>query len=126
MTVRARREAPSRAPERRRAPEARGRAASPVPSAGTIAAMRRRAGLVWIPVIAALLGGIVWVNVAKLRVTRQTSAVVQQSQRVEEESRRLAARLGKSDGSVGTRAEARLNMRLPAEGEVKPLDPVVR
>jgi hypothetical protein len=135
VTARARSAAAARpraatAPAPRRAP--RPAPARPAPtrrrSATGAARLRRprlRLGLGLIPLGALLLGGIVWVNVAKLQLTTQTSAVVERAQRAEAESIRLEAQLGQRNGVVVSRAQDRLGMILPGD-EVTFLDPPVR
>lgn len=128
MTARARREAAAPAATPRRAPGGAARTAPrPRPVRRTASARRPRfrMGVLWIPVIAVLLGGIVWVNVAKLQMTTTTSRVVDRAQRVEAETVRLRARLGQRNAVVIDRAQDRLDMRIPAEGDVEFLDPVV-
>jgi|GEM_PF-5184572 len=82
---------------------------------------RARMGLAWIPLLALLLGGIVWVNVAKLQLTTETSRVMRASQQAESDSIRLQARLAQSRPLIAERARARLDMRQPTR--VRFLDP---
>lgn len=79
-----------------------------------------RMGLLAVPLIAALLGGIVWINVAKLNVTAQTGAVLEQSRSVESDNVRLQGQLEQRNSQVIDDAQARLGM-VPA-----PNDQVVR
>lgn len=121
---------PLRAPAARPEPRPAQRRAAPRPARRPPAPAqrpraRRRArpgGLAWIPVLALLLGGIVWVNVAKLRVTTTTSQVVQRAQAVESETVRLRARLGQERPAIAERAQTQLGMRYPS-GPVTYLDP---
>ena len=62
------------------------------------------------PVIALMLGGIVWINVSKLALTTQTSALVQETRQVEGEAVLLNAELGQRDNEVTSRAKAELGM----------------
>ncbi len=62
------------------------------------------------PVIALMLGGIVWINVSKLTLTTQTSALVQETRQVEGETVLLNAELGQRDNEVTARAKSELGM----------------
>jgi hypothetical protein len=57
-----------------------------------------------------MLGGIVWINVSKLGLTTQTSALVQETRQVEGETVLLNAELGQRDNEVTARAKAELGM----------------
>ena len=50
---------------------------------------RVRLGRLAIPLIALVLGGIVWINVAKLTLTHETGQVIEQARSVEAETARL-------------------------------------
>jgi hypothetical protein len=63
-----------------------------------------------IPLVALLLGGIVWVNVARLNLTTRTSATVERYRGVQAEIVRLKATLAQRDGEVIDRARTRLGM----------------
>jgi hypothetical protein len=77
---------------------------------------RRRAWWLLVPVVALLLGGIVWVNVAKLTLTAETGAVVERARAVEAETVRLEAELERADAAVVDRARDQLDM-VPARGD---------
>lgn len=77
---------------------------------------RRRAWWLLVPVVALLLGGIVWVNVAKLTLTAETGAVVDRAWAVEAETVRLEAELERADAAVVDRARDQLEM-VPARGD---------
>jgi hypothetical protein len=64
----------------------------------------------WIPLVAMLLGGIVWVNVAKLQLTTQTSRVVERANQVQSETIRLNAALQQRNAEVRDEARRRLGM----------------
>ncbi|MEQ9335582.1 MAG: hypothetical protein RJQ03_00150, partial [Miltoncostaeaceae bacterium] len=95
-------------------PEPRRRAAAP-------ARPRPRLGLLVIPLIALLLGGIVWINVSKLAFTAETGRVVEQARVTEAEVVRLRAQLERADATVVDRAQVRLGMGLPAASSITPL-----
>jgi len=104
-----RRPAPRRAPQRRRAPTKRSRAATP--AAGIpVAAVRRTAGAVgdiadsglmvrltrgrlWIGLLAALLVGIVGLNVLSLSFSSSAGRLAERSQTIERENSVLRAKL---------------------------------
>jgi cell division protein FtsL len=67
-------------------------------------------------VVALLLFGIVWVNVAKLGLTTQTGAVVERSRAIEAQNLRLETRLERRDATVIDRAREDLGM-IPSSGE---------
>ena len=75
-----------------------------------------------IPLVALVLGGIVWVNVAKLTVTHQTGAVIEKARAVEAETARLKSRFEQRNATVIARAEKRLGMVSPPSSEVTYLD----
>lgn len=77
---------------------------------------RRRAWWLLVPVVALLLGGIVWVNVAKLTLTAETGAVVERAWAAEAETVRLEAELERADAAVVDRARDQLEM-VPARGD---------
>lgn len=85
------------------------------------AVRRRRLGLLIIPLIALLLGGIVWVNVSKLAFTAETSRVVERARVVESDNVRLQTQLDRANSTVIDRAESRLGMGLPADSSITPL-----
>ncbi|MCC6832217.1 MAG: hypothetical protein IT200_12795 [Thermoleophilia bacterium] len=123
MTARARGAAAARPRPRTReeAPRPRPRQV-PAPRA---AARRRpvarpRGIALWIPAVAILLGGIVWVNVARLQLTDQTSRVIERSSAVRSEMLRLEAKFNQQNASVQEQARTRLRMDQPAsDGDVK-------
>ncbi|HLE44459.1 MAG TPA: hypothetical protein VJB36_10620 [Methylomirabilota bacterium] len=68
--------------------------------------MRAPLRLLLIPVALLVLGGIVWINVAKLGVTRETAEIVKQNQSLEAQIAQLDARLADLRSKVYTGAEA--------------------
>lgn len=114
MTVRARRAAPeppareSRAPSRRPQVAVRG-------GVRRMTARRPRMGLLWIPLVALLLAGIVWINVAKLNLTTQTSRVIESQQQVQADTQRLKNNLDENSSLLVGRATDRLGMTQPDE-----------
>ncbi|MEW6582386.1 MAG: hypothetical protein AB1416_06465, partial [Actinomycetota bacterium] len=66
-----------------------------------------RLGLLVVPLVALFLGGVVWVNVAKLSLTTQTAAVVERARAVEAENAQLEARLARQKARVMSQARAR-------------------
>ena len=81
-----------------------------------------RLGRLAIPLIALILGGIVWVNVAKLTLTHQTGQVIERARTVEAETARLKSRFEQRNATVIARAEKRLGMVSPASDAVTYLD----
>ena len=75
-----------------------------------------------IPVIALVLGGIVWINVAKLTLTHETGKVIERARSVEAETARLKSRFEQRNATVIARAEKRLGMVSPPSSEVTYLD----
>lgn len=71
---------------------------------------RVRLGLAAIPVIAVLLGGIVWIAGAQLALTNRTSELAQQFRQVQAEARRLQAQVALGQGAVAVQAAQRLGM----------------
>ncbi|MCU0308547.1 MAG: hypothetical protein MUE51_12415 [Thermoleophilia bacterium] len=69
-----------------------------------------RLGWLLIPLAALLLGGVVWVNVARLQLTTQTSTTVERYRGVQAEIVQLRARLAQRDGDVIEQARRRLGM----------------
>lgn len=115
------------APAPRPAPDARPRREAqprPRPRTAPRSRTRLRSARVIIPIIALILGGIVWVNVAKLALTNQTGQVIERSRSVESETARLKATLEAKNASVRRNAEQRLGMVEPAPGAVGYLDPL--
>ena len=106
------RPAPARRPQARPRPVARRRAT------------RVRLGPLVIPIIALVLGGIVWVNVAKLSLTNQTGQVIEQSRTVEAQTARLKSQLEQLDARVRDNAQKRLGMVSPEGDSVTYLDPL--
>lgn len=103
---------PHRAPERVPAPRRR---------SAPRARPRVRLGMLVIPLIALLLGGIVWINVSKLAFTAETGRVVEQARVAEAENVRLRAQLDRAEATVVDRAQLRLGMGLPAASSITPL-----
>jgi hypothetical protein len=77
-----------------------------------------------IPLIAIVLGGIVWVNVEKLALTNETGKVMERSRAVEAQTARLQSRLDQLDARVRDNAQKRLGMVLPSGDSVTYLDPL--
>ncbi len=74
-----------------------------------------RLGRLAIPIVALVLGGIVWVNVAKLTLTHETGQVIERARSVEAETARLKSRFEQRNATVIARAEKRLGMVVAAE-----------
>jgi hypothetical protein len=118
------RAAPRTAPAPAR-PRPRARpAARPARSRSTRGGRRARVrlGRLAIPLIALVLGGIVWINVAKLTLTHETGQVIEQARSVEAETARLKSRFEQRNATVIARAEKRLGMVSPPSSEVTYLD----
>jgi hypothetical protein len=113
---------PPARPRPREAPRPRPRSA-PRPQARARARTRLRMGPLIIPLIALLLGGIVWVNVAKLSLTDQTGTAIERSRSIEGETARLASTLQSHEGSIRRNAEKRLGMVAPPDDGVTYLTP---
>jgi cell division protein FtsL len=114
-------------PRRRAAPAPRPRPRPrPVPRAAPRRAARPRArvrlGRLVIPVIALVLGGIVFVNVAKLTLTNQTGQVIERARSVESETARLQSALEQRNARVRQNAQRRLGMESPGGDSVTYLD----
>jgi hypothetical protein len=77
-----------------------------------------RLGLAVIPVIALMLGGIVWITSAQLALTSQTSQLAQRYREVQAETRRLQAQLALGQGAVAAQAGSRLGMVQAPSGSV--------
>ncbi|MGE0028384.1 MAG: hypothetical protein AB7O78_00885 [Thermoleophilia bacterium] len=87
---------------------------------------RMRLGPLVIPIIALVLGGIVWVNVAKLSLTNDTGKVMERSRGVEAQTARLQSQLDQLDARVRENAMKRLGMVMPSGDSVTYLDPLAR
>lgn len=96
----ARRPATKSAP-RRATPPARPRAVAPR------ARTRPRLRILLIPLAALLLGGIVWLNVAKLAVTTETTRVVERARATESQLLRLQGKLAQQEAAVVSLARKR-------------------
>lgn len=75
--------------------------------------------LAWIviPLFAILLGGVVWVNVARLNLTTQTGRTVDMYDQVQGDILKLRAKLAEKDGQVVDQAAKRLGMiQAPGSG----------
>jgi len=107
------RPAPARRPQGRPRPAARPRAS------------RVRLGPLVIPIIALVLGGIVWVNVAKLALTNETGQVIEQARTVEAQTARLKSQLEQLDARVRDNAQKRLGMVQPPGDSFTYLDPLL-
>jgi cell division protein FtsL len=81
-----------------------------------------RLGRLVIPLIALVLGGIVWVNVAKLTLTNETGQVIQRARSVESETARLQSALEQRNARVRQNAQRRLGMESPSGDSVTYLD----
>jgi hypothetical protein len=95
----------------------------PRPAARPAARRRRsrsrvRLGRLVIPIVALLLAGIVWVNVAKLTLTNETGRVIQQARSIEAETARLKNQLAQRNARVIDQAGRRLGMELAPTEEV--------
>jgi hypothetical protein len=83
---------------------------------------RLRLGRLAIPLVALILGGIVWINVAKLTLTHETRQVIERARSVEAETARLKSRFEQRNATVIARAEKRLGMVSPPSSDVTYLD----
>ncbi len=114
MTARAgARVAPSPRPRPRTRPEAPLRVAPSRPRTRPSARRARRRlprSRIVIPVIALLLGGIVWVKVSQLTLVTRTSQAIERYQAVKSETLRLNTELARRDGDVIRLARTRLGM----------------
>ena len=81
-----------------------------------------RLGRLVIPLIALVLGGIVFVNVAKLTLTNQTGQVIEKARSVESETARLQSALEQRNARVRQNAQRRLGMESPSGDSVTYLD----
>ena len=98
------------------------RPARPRPARAGSRRTRVRLGRLAIPLVALVLGGIVWINVAKLTLTHETGQVIEQARSVEAETARLKSRFEQRNATVIARAEKRLGMVSPPSSEVTYLD----
>ncbi len=117
------------APARAARPQPRpGARPQPRPRPRPVARPRRRSrvrlGPLVIPIIALVLGGIVWVNVAKLALTNDTGKVMERSRGVEAQTARLQSQLDQLDARVRENAMKRLGMVMPSGDSVTYLDPL--
>jgi hypothetical protein len=100
------RAATARQPARKAAPKRH--AAPPRPRAVAPRARRRtRPRILLIPLAALLLGGIVWLNVAKLAVTTETTRVVERSRAAEAAIAEMRGKLARQEAQVMGTARAR-------------------
>ncbi len=114
---------PAPAPDARpRRPAARP-VARPRPRRAARPAARLRSAKVVIPLIALLLGGIVFINVATLSLTNRTGQVIERERSLESENARLKAVFEGKDAAVRRIAQDRLGMVEPGPGEARYLDP---
>lgn len=117
--------APARTARPQPRPDARPR---PRPRPRAVPRSRRRStvrlGPLVIPIIALVLGGIVWVNVAKLALTNDTGKVMERSRAVEAQTARLQSQLDRLDARVRENAQKRLGMVMPSGDSVTYLDPL--
>jgi cell division protein FtsL len=119
--------AASAEPRRRAAPAPQPRPRPrPVPRTAPRRAARPRTrvrlGRLAIPLIALVLGGIVFVNVAKLTLTNQTGQVIERARSVESETARLQSALEQRNARVRQNAQRRLGMGSPSGDSVTYLD----
>lgn len=64
-----------------------------------------------------MLGGVVWINVARLNLTTQTGRTVDMYRQTQSDILKLRARLAEKDGEVVDRAATRLGMvQAPGSG----------
>lgn len=112
-TLPRRREAPAPRSRPRPRPAPRTR---PRPPAARRAPRQFPTGLILLPLIALLLGGIVWINVAKLDLATETGRVIEQSRAIQVETVTLRGQLERQDVLVTSRAEEQLGMEA-APGE---------
>ena len=117
--------APARTARPQPRPDTRPR---PRPRPRAVPRSRRRTGVrlgpLVIPIIALVLGGIVWVNVAKLALTNDTGKVMERSRAVEAQTARLQSQLDRLDARVRENAQKRLGMVMPSGDSVTYLDPL--
>jgi uncharacterized protein HemX len=118
MSVRAARSAAPRRPAERARPRpaAPGRPRPRALPGGAGRAWRLPLGRLLIPVLTLALGGIVWVNVAKLTLTTQATAVTERARAVEAEAAQLEARLAQQEARVIQLARARGMVPVPSDG----------
>lgn len=95
---------PARRPDERQRPRTRPQA---VPSSRrrSRTRFRLRLGLTVIPLIAVLFGGVVWLNSAKLAITKQQGQVARDTVGVSEELSILKSSQAQWDGKVVKKAE---------------------
>lgn len=113
--------APAR-PGPRARPDGRPARPRPRPAGARRRRGRVRLGRLAIPLIALLLGGIVWINVAKLTLTHETGQVIERARSVEAETARLKSRFEQRNATVIARAEKRLGLESPPSADVTYLD----
>jgi len=113
-------------PRSRASHDPRARPAAPRPRPRAVPARSRRVGLrlgpLVIPLIALVLGGIVWVNVSKLALTNETGKIIERSRVVEGQTARLKSDLEQRDAAVRRNAQITLGMVSPGPDSVTYLD----
>ena len=113
---------PDEAPRRRQpAPERRPRSQSRSRSQHrrrTRTLPRVRGGWLWLPIVTLALGGIVWINVARLQLTRQTSDVITRAAVIDAQNARLADQLERQSAAIENLASARLGMTRATDGQI--------
>jgi hypothetical protein len=93
-------------------------AARPRPRGRTRSERRVASGIVWIAVFSVLLGGIVALNVAVLRLNIRLDQLGQERAKLRGDNASLAAQLSSATASARTEADARRQMHLvPAEAQ---------
>ncbi len=102
---------PARRPDERPRPRPQA-----VPAARRRPRIRVRLGLAVIPVVAILFAGVVWLNSAKLALTKQQGQVARSSVLVREELSALKSQQAQSDSRV-TKAAELMGMIQPTSGD---------
>jgi hypothetical protein len=125
MSARAR----AAAPARRRAATAPARA-RPLeqprptrrPSSRTAARPRRHVHVLvrwmWVPALAVMLGGIIWINAATLRLSTRSSLTIQRANEAQSEIINLNAALQQEDAQVRIAATRMLGMKQETSAQV--------
>lgn len=101
------RAAAARQPARKAAPKRAAPAPARPRAVAPRARTRPRLRILLIPLAAVLLGGVVWLNVAKLVVTTETTRVVEKARAVEAQNSQLRGKLAQQEGQVQREARQR-------------------